>query len=163
MAFYYYEEIRARNILPKETSQKEVIGMNNNQKLFCHEYVKNGNNGTRAYMEVYKVDEETAMASASRLLRNDKVKEYIESLQKELKEDAIMSAKERMEWLTEVVKDIQREVTSIRTADEEIILGDKNADLNTKIKAIDIMNKMTGEYVTKVEGNVGITKLEDVL
>lgn len=138
--------------------------MNNNQKLFCHEYVKNGNNGTRAYMEVYSnCTEETARRNASKLLTKTDVKEYIESLQKELKDEAIMSAKERMEWLTEVVKDIQREVTSIRTADEDIIIGDKNADLNTKIKAIDIMNKMTGEYVTKVEGNVGITKLEDVL
>ncbi len=138
--------------------------MNNNHKLFCHEYVKNGNNGTRAYMEVYSnCTEETARRNASKLLTKTDVKGYIESLQKELKEDAIMSAKERMEWLTEVVKDKQREVTSIRTADEDIIVGDKNADLNTKIKAIDIMNKMTGEYVTKVEGNVGITKLEDVL
>ena len=138
--------------------------MNNNQKLFCHEYVKNGNNGTRAYMEVYSnCTEETARRNASKLLTKTDVKEYIESLQKELKDEAIMSAKERMEWLTEVVKDIQREVTSIRTADEDIIIGDKNADLNTKIKAIDIMNKMTGEYVTKVEGNVGITKLEDLL
>ena len=137
--------------------------MNNNQKLFCHEYVKNGNNGTRAYMEVYKADEETARRNASRLLTKADVKEYIKSLQKELKDEAIMSAKERMKWLTEVVKDIQREVTSIRTADEDLIIGDKNADLNTKIKAIDIMNKMDGEYVTKVEGNVGITKLEDVL
>ena len=137
--------------------------MNNNRKLFCHEYVKNGNNGTRAYMEVYKADEETARRNASRLLTKADVKEYIESLQKELKDEAIMSAKERMKWLTEVVKDIQREVTSIRIADEDVIVGDKNADLNTKIKAIDIMNKMDGEYVTKVEGNVGITKLEDVL
>ena len=138
--------------------------MNNNQKLFCHEYVKNGNNGTRAYMEVYSnCTEETARRNASKLLTKTDVKEYIESLQKELKDEAIMSAKERMEWLTEVVKDKQREVTSIRTADEDVIIGDKNADLNTKIKAIDIMNKMTGEYVTKVEGNVGITKLEDVL
>ena len=138
--------------------------MNKNQKLFCHEYVKNGNNGTRAYMEVYSnCTEETARRNASKLLTKTDVKEYIESLQKELKDEAIMSAKERMEWLTEVVKDIQREVTSIRTADEDIIIGDKNADLNTKIKAIDIMNKMDGEYVTKVEGNVGITKLEDVL
>lgn len=138
--------------------------MNNNQKLFCHEYVKNGNNGTRAYMEVYSnCTEETARRNASKLLTKTDVKEYIESLQKELKDEAIMSAKERMEWLTEVVKDKQREVTSIRTADEDVIIGDKNADLNTKIKAIDIMNKMTGEYVTKVEGNVRITKLEDVL
>lgn len=141
--------------------------MNNNQKLFCHEYVKNGNNGTRAYMEVYKVDEETAMASASRLLRNDKVKEYIESLQKELKEDAIMSAKERMEWLTKVLKDEVKEKTIIFKTDSEGNTEEFEREIPTKLKtkitALDTLNKMTGEYVTKVEGNVGITKLEDVL
>lgn len=124
--------------------------MNNNQKLFCHEYVKNGNNGTRAYMEVYKVDEETAMASASRLLRNDKVKEYIESLQKELKEDAIMSAKERMEWLTKVVKG-EITHTSYGSNGEAY---ENEAYISDKLKSIDIMNKMTGEYVTKIEGNM---------
>ena len=142
--------------------------MNNNQKLFCHEYVKNGNNGTRAYMEVYGTkDEEVAKASASRLLTNVNVKEYIESLQKELKEDAIMSAKERMEWLTKVLKDEVKEKTIIFKTDSEGNTEEYEREIPTKLKtkitALDTLNKMTGEYVTKVEGNVEITKLEDVL
>ena len=120
--------------------------MNNNQKLFCHEYIKNGNNGTRAYMEVYDVDEETARRSASRLLTKDDVRKYIESLQDELKEETIMSAKERMEWLTKVIKG-------------EI---EQNAYTTDKLKSIDIMNKMTGEYVTKIEGDIGATIRVDI-
>ena len=32
--------------------------------------------------------------------------------------------------------------------------GEVPADLNTKIRAIDIMNKMQGEYVQKIEADV---------
>ena len=116
-------------------------------------------------MKAYKncKKEETATASASRLLRNVKVLSYIEELQEELKDKAIMSAKERMVWLSEVVNDIQKEGVKVKTADRDVIIGEGNADLNTKLKAIDIMNKMTGEYKTILDGNVGIVKLEDVL
>lgn len=135
------------------------------QIKFCEEYVKNGLNGTQAYMKAYKncKKEETATASASRLLRNVKVLSYIEELQEELKDKAIMSAKERMVWLSEVVNDIQKEGVKVKTPDREFILGEGNADLNTKMKAIDILNKMSGEYKTILDGNVGIVKLEDVL
>lgn len=49
-----------------------------------------------------------------------------------------------MEWLTQLVKNN----------------GEDTAD---KLKAIDILNKMSGEYVTKVEGNLNVTKLEDLI
>ena len=136
------------------------------QIKFCEEYVKNGLNGTQAYMKAYKncKKEETATASASRLLRNVKVLSYIEELQEELKDKAIMSAKERMVWLTGVVIDENREEIYVKdTENKDIHLGTRNADLNTKLKAIDIMNKMSGEYKTILDGNVGIVKLEDVL
>lgn len=64
-----------------------------NQQLFCQEYLKLGMNGTEAYLNVYKncKKEETAMASASRLLRNVKVKEYIEELQSKVEEKAVVT------------------------------------------------------------------------
>jgi phage terminase small subunit len=55
-----------------------------------------------------------------------------------------MSAQRRLEWLTGVIQS------------NEESTGDK-------LRAVDIMNKMQGEYVTKVEGNMTITKLEDLL
>lgn len=135
------------------------------QIKFCEEYVKNGLNGTQAYMKAYKncKKEETATASASRMLRNVKVLSYIEELQEELKDEVIMSAKERMKWLSGVVKDINRETVFIKDENGNQKIGEQNADLNTKMKAIDIMNKMSGEYKTILDGNVGIVKLEDVL
>lgn len=135
--------------------------MNNNQKIFCREYVKNGNNGTQAYMKAYKnCTKETARRNASDLLTKTDVQEYIKELQDKLEDKAIMNAQARMKWLTDVVNDIQREEANVKMPDGgEIKIGLKNADLQTKMKAIDILNKMSGEYTTKVEGNIGVTNI----
>ncbi len=140
--------------------------LNSKQKNFCNEYIKNGANGTQAYLKAYKTkSEETATVNASRLLRNANVQQYISELQEEAKDKAIMSAIERKKWLTDVVKDIQREECMVKMPDgEEMVIGSKNADLNTKLKAIDILNKMDGEYKTILDGKVEVKKkLEDVL
>ena len=45
--------------------------LNSKQKNFCNEYIKNGANGTQAYLKAYKTkSEETATVNASRLLRS---------------------------------------------------------------------------------------------
>ena len=41
-------------------------------------------------------------------------------------------------------------------------MGSKNADLSTKIKALDTLNKMSGEYVTKVEADVDFNIRVDI-
>lgn len=69
--------------------------LNKNQKAFCQEYMKNGMNGTKAYMKVYKMkDEDKAGASASRLLGNVRVQDYIKSLQDNLEKKALVTAEE---------------------------------------------------------------------
>ena len=112
------------------------MALNNNQVTFCQEYIKNGNNGTKAYMKVYPdSSEESAMVGASRLLRNAKVQEYLKSLQQKVEKKSIMSAEERMEFLTKVVNG---------KVEDKVYMGDK-------LKALDILNKMSGEYVLKAE------------
>lgn len=140
--------------------------MNNKQIIFCQEYVKNGLNGTQAYLKAYKTckKEDTAKVNASRLLTNANIQNYIQELQEKIEDETIMTAKERMKWLSEVIKDIQREEIKIKLPDgTDEVLYMKNADLNTKLKAIDTLNKMTGEYKTILDGKVDIKKLEDLL
>ena len=144
------------------------MDLNNQQRRFCEEYVKNGLNGKQAYLKAYSEtcnSEDTATVNASRLLTNANVLSYIKELQDELRKANIMSAEERMEWLSGVVKDINRDEVYVRNSDgEEVLMGSKNADLNTKIKAIDTLNKMSGEYRTILDGSVNhVVKLEDVL
>lgn len=112
------------------------MALNNNQITFCQEYIKNGNNGTKAYMKAYKkCTEETARRNASKLLTNTDVQEYIHSLQNKVEKKSIMSAEERMEFLTKVISG---------KIDDKVYMGDK-------LKALDILNKMSGEYVLKAE------------
>lgn len=122
--------------------------LSNQQRTFCEEYVNNGNNGTQAYLKAYKTckKEEAAMVNASRLLRNAKVSEYIAELREELRKKAIMTAEERMIWLTGVVLGNVKEKVYYEGEEKE-----REAYLNDKMKAMDMLNKMNGEYINKLE------------
>lgn len=100
-----------------------------------------------AYRSAYScknMSDNAIYVNASKLAADAKVALRLSELRQELATPAIMSAQRRLEWLTGVIQN-EKEST-----------GDK-------LKAIDIMNKMQGEYVTKVGGNLGITKLEDLI
>ena len=91
-----------------------------------------------AYRSAYpnqRMSDKTIWETASKLMANPKVIARLTELRNELAKPSIMSAQERLEWLTE------------RIADDDV-------DINAKLKAIDIMNKMQGEYVQKVEAEV---------
>lgn len=81
-----------------------MTSLSNNQKLFCQKYLELGMNATQAYLSVYKncKKEETAMAAASRLLRNVKVKEYIEELQSKIEEKAVVNIQMIVDELTAI-------------------------------------------------------------
>jgi phage terminase small subunit len=116
------------------------------QEAFVQNIIQ-GMSQADAYRSAYpkqKMSDKTVWEAASRLMKNDKVLARLSELRNDLAGPSIMNAQKRLEWLTGVIQS-QEETT-----------GDK-------LKAIDIMNKMQGEYVTKVEGNVNIAKLEDLL
>ena len=85
--------------------------------------------------DVKKMSDKTVWEKASRLMSDDKVRTRVQELRDQLANEKIMTAQERLEWLTKLIK-----------SDEE--------PTNDKLKAIDIMNKMQGEYVQKVEAEV---------
>ena len=90
-----------------------------------------------AFRSAYSADnmsDKTVWEAASRLMGNDKVVARLDELRNELALPSIMTAQKRLEWLTGVIN------------------GEE--DINAKLKAVDIMNKMQGEYVQKVEANV---------
>lgn len=51
------------------------------QKLFCKEYLKS-ENATEAYLKAYKCTPKTANSNGCKLLTNDKIKEYLEELER---------------------------------------------------------------------------------
>lgn len=113
----------------------------------------------QAYKEGFGVDysDDAIDNKASKFFARDEVQARYEELVNELKDSTIMSAKERMKWLTDVIKNIQRDDVYVKNNDgEDVLIGSKNADINTKIKAIDTLNKMDNTYQqnVKISGSI---------
>lgn len=137
------------------------------QEQFVQNIVK-GMSQRQAYKNAYtckKMSDNAIDREASLLMKHPKVsqryKELTGKIQEAAEQETIMSAKERLEYLTGIVMEteMETEVVVSQGVPQRIT---KPADFNAKLKAIDLMNKMTGEYVTKVEGNLNY-KLEDLL
>ena len=91
-----------------------------------------------AYRSAYntnKMTDKSVWESASKLMNDPKVASRVQELRDQLADESIMTAKERLMWLSQIIK--SKEET---TAD--------------KLKASDQMNKMQGEYIQKVVADV---------
>ena len=86
-------------------------------------------------------------------MADGKVKARLSELRAELVKPTIMSAQERLELLTRIAKGEEPEKVA-QVVNGEIVIQDFPASLRTRKDAIDIMNKMTGEYTQKIEANV---------
>lgn len=99
--------------------------------------ILNGMSQREAYRNAYsaeKMSENAIDREASLLLKNPKVAQRFSELRKEMAKPTIMTAQQRLEFLTNVIN------------------GEE--DMVHKLKALDLMNKMQGEYVQKIDANV---------
>lgn len=97
-----------------------------------------GKSQAEAYRSAYStknMTDKTIWEESSRLMRDPKVSARVNELRSQMMAASIMSAKGRLEWLTNLINNAEE-------------------GTNEKLKAIDIMNKMQGEYVQKVEADV---------
>lgn len=106
--------------------------------------------------------DKTTHENASRLMSNPKVLARLNELREQIMKPSIMSAQERLESLTRMARGEEMEKV-VQFIDGERVELDVPASLKTKQNAIDIMNRMTGEYTTKIEGEVKVNRLEDLL
>lgn len=136
------------------------------QEKFVQNLIK-GMSQREAYRNAYPNDtssDSTVDKNASNLLNNNsKVLGRYKELLEKAEKNTIMSSKKRKEWLTNVINGIEKEKVTFDKDNGEKETLTKEADLNTKIRALDILNKMEHEYVTKIEGDLSVVKLEDVL
>ena len=93
----------------------------------------------RAAYSTSNMSDKTIWENASRIANNSKVQARINELRNEIAKDTIMSVQERMEWLTEIIKD-------------------NVSNISAKLAASDQMNKMQGAYLTKIAADVEVTK-----
>ena len=124
--------------------------LNAKQEKFIQNIVK-GMSQRQAYKDAYKAKyaDKDIDSKACNLFNSDKVQARYKELMQQLEDKSIMSAKERMQFLTKIINGEEKEAFYIGE-----VQGKKEADLNTKIKALDTLNKMSGEYITKIEAEV---------
>lgn len=105
------------------------------QELFVQNIIQ-GMSQADAYRSAYpknRMSDKTIWESASKLMANPKVSTRLCELREKIADEKIMSAQRRAERLTEFAG---------------------NEDPVVAMRAIDLLNKMTGEYVQKVQAEV---------
>jgi phage terminase small subunit len=106
------------------------------QENFARAVAVDGMNYSEAYRTHYKTGKMTDKSiwdAASKLASHPEVSQRIEELKQQIMTPKVMTAQKRAEKLTELAE---------------------SKDPYVVMKAIDLLNKMTGEYVTKVEADV---------
>lgn len=97
--------------------------------------ILNGMTQRQAYKDAYNAEnmkDETIDSEACILFKDQKVAERYQELLKEMEKVAVMSALEKRKLL------------------KEMILNDKNS-MGDRLKALDIDNKMSGEYIENLK------------
>lgn len=124
------------------------------QEKFIQNIV-NGMSQREAYKDAYnaKYKDEVIDVRACELFKSSKVQVRYNELIKQLEDESIMSAKDRMKWLSDVINGKIKHTSYNSNGDAY----ENEAYISDKMKAIDILNKMDGQYVTKLEGNIGLS------
>jgi hypothetical protein len=94
----------------------------------------------KAYREAFpnskKWKDATVDTKAYELHRTGEILDRLQELRDDSSSKAVKSAQARKEWLSSIV-------------------DSETEDMNTRLKACDMLNKMDGEYTTKIEADVG--------
>ena len=116
--------------------------LNARQKKFSEFYAQSGNAADSAVKAGYS--EKYAAQNTDKLLKNTNISNYIKELFEKAKDERILTAKDRQVMLSDIARD------------KENFAADR-------IRAVDTLNKMTGEYTVKVDTTVRTSpKLADV-
>jgi len=132
------------------------MGMTEKQKRFADEYLIDLN-GTRAYKVAYpKVkNDATAAQAASRMLRNVKVKTYIDEQLEKMHNEKTADAQEVLEYLTAVMRNEQTEEVVVveGTGDgySEARTMEKDTSIKDRVKAAELLGKRYSLFTDKME------------
>ena len=113
------------------------------QEKFVQNIVK-GMSQRQAYKDAYNAEnmkDETIDNEAYKLFNSNEISIRYQELIDKLEDETIMTAIEKRRMLKEMAIDKENSVTD-------------------RIKAIDTDNKMAGEYVTKIEGDLELTTIK---
>ncbi|MBC2149504.1 terminase small subunit [Listeria booriae] len=130
------------------------------QHRFADEYIISGN-ATEAYkLAGYSVkNDNSAAVSASKLVRNAKVKAYIDNRLAELQSAKVADQQEVMEYLTAVMRGEHKEQTLRGLGEGYQEIDDIDVAASQRIKAAELIGKRYGIWTEKVDltGTIEIT------
>lgn len=124
------------------------------QERFIQNIVS-GMSQREAYKNSYdakNMADDTIDNKACKLFNSDKIRARYQELMKRLENKAIMTAEERMIWLTKI---INCDIKVKQEYDNEV--KEYDPYISDRLKALDMLNKMDGQYTTKVEGSMDLT------
>lgn len=139
------------------------MNLTEKQQRFADEYIRTGNI-TQSYLNAYQnvKKESTAASNGSRLLRNDKVKAYIDERLEKLKKQSIAEQDEILQYLTSVMrgelKDEQLMVVGDGDFGSEVEKHETRAEIVARTKAAELLGKRyrmwTEKHEVDVQGSV---------
>lgn len=125
--------------MPCATQKKNEWGLTPQQTRFVEEYVSNGYKPSAAYLVAYNATVETANKNAYAIMKKPEAQRYMEYLQKDrIKAQGITAER------------ILEELTSIAFAEK----GDKDYNVNAKLKAMDLLQKQMGLQKQQIKAEV---------
>ncbi len=132
------------------------------QMIFANEYLVDLN-ATRSYKKAYpNVKKDSVAASnGNRLLRNAKVKNYIDEQLKKIEDESIADAAEVMKYLTAVMRDeVTEEVVVVEGEGEgcsSARVVRKHMSAKDRNKAAELLGKRYRLFTEKIEADVNAT------
>ena len=130
--------------------------MTEKQKRFCEEYLTDMNATQAAIRAGYS--KRTARQMANRLLTKVDIREYIDSLLKEIHSQKVATAAEVMEYLTSVQRGESQSayitVEGVGEGCSQTVITMKTPDEKDRLKAAELLGKCYGIFTDRVQATV---------
>jgi len=125
-------------------TSKNLYNLTEKQKRFADYFIETGN-ATESYSKAYKADAKVCESNGCRLLRNAKIKAYIDQNIAKKDEKRIMKQDEILELLTELARgNLTEEVINVISKGDfkqYIKITDKNISHKDRLKALELLAK----------------------
>lgn len=149
-----------------EEIKKDKPKLTERQQAFCEHYIKTLN-ATESYLKGYgeHLSYNTAMTNGSKLLRNTKIRDYIDYFLEDVKTERIADAEEVLELLSSIARG-EAKGGGLKGVGggEEVITEDIPPTIGERVRAAELLGKRYSLFTDKQEINATVTPvfLDDI-
>lgn len=124
------------------------------QQRFADEYIISGNATEAAILAGYS--EKYAGQNADKLLKNTKIKNYIEERLEELDSEKIADQKEILQYLTSILRGEETEQTLRGVGEGAQVISNIEVGAKDRIKAAELLGKRHAMWTDKMDVSGGV-------